>query len=39
MPHPERYIEPWHHPSWTRDGLAAEGEGLPLFRNAVEAVR
>ncbi len=39
MPHPERTIEPWHSPSWTRDGLAEEGDGLQLFRNAVEAVR
>jgi phosphoribosylformylglycinamidine synthase len=39
MPHPERHIEPWHHPTWTRDGLAAAGDGLQVFRNAVEAVR
>jgi phosphoribosylformylglycinamidine synthase I len=35
MPHPERHILPTHHPRWTRLGLAAEGDGLPLFRNAV----
>ncbi len=35
MPHPERHILPTHHPQWTRLGLAAEGEGLRLFRNAV----
>ena len=39
MPHPERFIAPWHHPTWTRDGLPAEGEGLQMFRNAVAAVR
>ncbi len=39
MPHPERFIAPWHHPTWTRDGLAEEGDGLQMFRNAVEAVR
>jgi phosphoribosylformylglycinamidine synthase len=36
MPHPERHLEPEQHPSWTRSGLAAEGDGLKLFRNAVE---
>jgi phosphoribosylformylglycinamidine synthase len=35
MPHPERHLEGFHHPFWTRDGLAEEGEGLKLFRNAV----
>jgi len=38
MPHPERHLEPWHHPYWTRDGLAEEGDGLRLFENAVAAV-
>ena len=36
MPHPERHVLPTHHPRWTRDGLAAEGDGLRIFRNAVE---
>jgi phosphoribosylformylglycinamidine synthase len=36
MPHPERHVLPVQHPRWTREGLAAEGEGLRLFRNAVE---
>jgi phosphoribosylformylglycinamidine synthase len=35
MPHPERHIDPTQHPQWTRRGLAAEGDGLALFRNAV----
>ena len=35
MPHPERHVLPTHHPRWTRLGLAAEGEGLKVFRNAV----
>jgi len=35
MPHPERHVLPTQHPRWTRLGLAAEGEGLRLFRNAV----
>jgi len=36
MPHPERHVLPVQHPRWTRQGLAAEGDGLRLFRNAVD---
>jgi phosphoribosylformylglycinamidine synthase I len=36
MPHPERHVLPTHHPRWTREGLQPEGDGLRLFRNAVE---
>jgi len=36
MPHPERHVLPTQHPQWTRLGLASEGDGLRLFRNAVE---
>ncbi|MBI3410287.1 MAG: phosphoribosylformylglycinamidine synthase I [Planctomycetes bacterium] len=36
MPHPERHVLPTQHPQWTRKGLAPEGDGLRLFRNAVE---
>jgi phosphoribosylformylglycinamidine synthase I len=36
MPHPERYVLPTQHPQWTRRGLRPEGDGLKLFRNAVE---
>jgi phosphoribosylformylglycinamidine synthase len=39
MPHPERHVLPTQHPQWTRRGLAAEGEGLKLFRNAVQFFR
>lgn len=35
MPHPERHVLPTQHPRWTRQGLAKEGEGLAIFRNAV----
>jgi len=35
MPHPERHIDPTHHPRWTRGPLAEEGDGLRVFRNAV----
>jgi phosphoribosylformylglycinamidine synthase len=36
MPHPERHVLPTQHPRWTREGLADEGDGLRLFRNAVD---
>lgn len=37
MPHPERHIDPTHHPSWTRrTEQPAEGDGMKLFRNAVQ---
>lgn len=35
MPHPERWIDATQHPRWTRDGLATEGEGMAIFRNAI----
>lgn len=36
MPHPERHLLPTQHPRWTREGLKHEGDGMQLFRNAVE---
>lgn len=39
MPHPERYVDPLHHPRWTRLGPKPEGDGLRIFRNAVAALR
>lgn len=36
MPHPERHVDATQHPQWTRQGLAKEGQGLALFRNAVK---
>ncbi|MBN1560545.1 phosphoribosylformylglycinamidine synthase I [candidate division KSB1 bacterium] len=35
MPHPERHLAPTNHPHWTRLGLAEEGDGVAIFRNAV----
>jgi phosphoribosylformylglycinamidine synthase len=35
MPHPDRHLFPTQHPQWTRQGLAEEGDGLQIFRNAV----
>lgn len=36
MPHPERHVLPTQHPHWMRRGLADEGDGMKLFRNAVQ---
>lgn len=36
MPHPERFIHATQHPNWTRLKLRGEGDGLKMFRNAVE---
>ena len=37
MPHPERNITPWHHPTWTRLGPRSEGEGLDFYSSLVAA--
>jgi phosphoribosylformylglycinamidine synthase len=42
MPHPERHIDRLHHPRWTRSAASVDGQdgdGLRIFRDAVEAVR
>ena len=36
MPHPERYIDPTQHPRWTRGETGEVGDGLQVFKNAVE---
>ncbi len=36
MPHPERYIDPTQHPRWTRGRSGEVGDGLQVFKNAVE---
>lgn len=36
MPHPERWIDPLHHPAWT--STPQQPAGLAYFRNAFEAV-
>jgi phosphoribosylformylglycinamidine synthase len=35
MPHPERHLDPTHHPRWTRGEAGPVGDGLRLFTNAV----
>jgi phosphoribosylformylglycinamidine synthase len=39
MPHPERYVDPLHHPRWTREGPRAAGDGLRIFQSAIAALR
>ncbi|GAB4257271.1 phosphoribosylformylglycinamidine synthase subunit PurQ [Deferrisoma sp.] len=39
MPHPEAFLHRTNHPRWTREDLPEEGQGLALFRNAVEYLR
>ncbi|MEM9413080.1 MAG: phosphoribosylformylglycinamidine synthase, partial [Planctomycetota bacterium] len=34
--HPERNIAPTHHPQWTRRVETTVGDGLAIFKNAVE---
>ena len=35
MPHPERFIEPTHHPRWTRCDTPPSPHGRRIFQNAV----
>ncbi|UCE17354.1 MAG: phosphoribosylformylglycinamidine synthase I [Gemmatimonadota bacterium] len=39
MPHPERHIHPTNHPRWTRGFRSRQGEGLQIFKNAVDFVK
>ncbi len=36
MPHPERHIDRTQHPRWTRGEARDPGDGLAIFRNAVQ---
>lgn len=36
MPHPERFLFATQHPQWTRKNLRGDGDGLKVFRNAVD---
>ena len=36
MPHPEDHVLGTQHPQWTRLGAKKDGDGLPVFRNAVK---
>jgi phosphoribosylformylglycinamidine synthase len=40
MPHPERNVQPWHHPRWTRGDARSERDeagGLRFYRRLVRA--
>lgn len=38
MPHPERNLDPWNHPHWTRlPAGRSEGEGAAFYRALVES--
>ena len=44
MPHPERFLTKWNHPRWTRlaktqNTGSEEGDGLAIFKNAVNYVK
>lgn len=39
MPHPEAYLHCTNHPRWTREDLPEEGQGVAIFRNAVNFIR
>jgi phosphoribosylformylglycinamidine synthase len=39
MPHPENAVRPHQHPRWTREPRRSEGDGLVIFRNAVNYAR
>ncbi len=39
MPHPEAFLHRTNHPRWTRENLPEEGDGLLLFKNAVDFIR
>jgi phosphoribosylformylglycinamidine synthase len=39
MPHPERFVRATQHPHWTRLENRGEGDGMSIFKNAVEYIR
>jgi len=39
MPHPEAFLHKTNHPRWTREQRPEEGDGLALFRNAINHIR
>ncbi|HID54973.1 TPA: phosphoribosylformylglycinamidine synthase subunit PurQ, partial [Candidatus Poribacteria bacterium] len=36
MPHPEAFLFRVNHPRWSREALPWEGQGLAIFKSAVE---
>lgn len=39
MPHPEAFVHRTNHPRWTRENLPEEGDGLLIFKNAINYIR
>jgi phosphoribosylformylglycinamidine synthase len=40
MPHPERHVHRWQHPTWTRsENGPPRGDGFEIFERAVETAR
>jgi phosphoribosylformylglycinamidine synthase len=39
MPHPERHIIPSQHPGWLMGKAGKQGDGIKIFRNAVEWIK
>lgn len=39
MPHPEAFVHYTQHPRWTRETLPEAGDGLLLYRNAVDYIK
>jgi len=39
MPHPEAFLHRTNHPRWTRETLPEEGQGLAIFKNAVQFIK
>lgn len=39
MPHPERYVNRYQHPAWTRNGLADQTPGLVFWKSVVAQAR
>ena len=35
MPHPERYVERYHHPEWRTNNTPAQPQGLGIFEQAI----
>jgi phosphoribosylformylglycinamidine synthase len=38
MPHPEAFLHRTNHPRWTRETLPEEGQGLSIFKNAIDFI-
>lgn len=39
MPHPEAFLHRTNHPRWTRENLPKEGDGLQIFKNAINYIK